>query len=72
MRYTLTRDDMPLLSQWINKKGTFGRQKLLFVDGTLNLALAKENKARAPLSLPWRSRARPPFAKQSGKLVPRR
>ena len=30
MRYTLKRDDMPLLSQWINKKGTFGRQKFLF------------------------------------------
>ena len=30
MRYTLRRDDIPLLSQWINKKGTFGRQKFLF------------------------------------------
>ena len=30
MIYTLKRDDMPLLSQWINKKGTFGRQKFLF------------------------------------------
>ena len=31
MIYTLKRDDMPLLSQWINKKRTFGRQKFLFV-----------------------------------------
>ena len=30
MIYTLKRDDIPLLSQWINKKGTFGRQKFLF------------------------------------------
>ena len=29
MRYTLKRDDMPLLSQWIKKEATFGRQKLL-------------------------------------------
>ena len=29
MRYTLKRDDMPLLSQWIKKEVTFGRQKLL-------------------------------------------
>ena len=28
--YTPNGDDMPLLSQWINKKGTFGRQKFLF------------------------------------------
>ena len=27
---SLRRDDIPLLSQWINKKGTFGRQKFLF------------------------------------------
>ena len=26
----LWSDDMPLLSQWINKKGTSGRQKFLF------------------------------------------
>ena len=30
MIYTLKRDDIQLLSQWINKKGTFGRQKFLF------------------------------------------
>ena len=29
MIYTLKRDDMPLLSQWIKKEATFGRQKLL-------------------------------------------
>ena len=29
MIYTLKRDDMPLLSQWIKKEVTFGRQKLL-------------------------------------------
>ena len=29
-------DDMPLLSQWINKKGTFGRQKFLFLADDCN------------------------------------
>ena len=29
MIYTLKRDDMPSLSQWIKKEATFGRQKLL-------------------------------------------
>ena len=29
MIYTLKRDDMPSLSQWIKKEVTFGRQKLL-------------------------------------------
>ncbi|MBO7761423.1 MAG: hypothetical protein J6T24_01360, partial [Clostridia bacterium] len=30
-RYNLQRDDMPLLSQWINKKGTFAAKVPFFV-----------------------------------------
>ena len=33
MIYTLKRDDMPLLSQWINEKGTFVNKSSFFVGG---------------------------------------
>ena len=33
MRYTLKRDDMSLLSQWINKKGTFGSKSSFLFGG---------------------------------------
>lgn len=40
MIYTLKRDDMPSLSQWIKKEVTFDRQKLLlFLVGVTRLEL---------------------------------